>query len=297
VSTRPYEHKGVKLMLGAIVGDIVGSRFERYNHKDKHFELFTPNCSVTDDGIMSLAVAKAIMEAHKAFTHSPDGSSHSDEYYSLVKSMAIRHMQDIGRRYPSCGYGKMFSQWVMSSDPQPYNSFGNGAAMRISPVGFVSLTESEARNLSEAVTAVTHNHSEGIKGAEATAVAIYMSRRGSSKAQIRDKVNRDYYNMDFTIDSIRPTYKFSASCQDTVPQAIQAFLESTSFEDTIRTAISLGGDSDTLAAIAGSIADAYYGVPDSIRHKALGYLNSDLRAIFDEWCEFMKGQSVTSRST
>lgn len=178
-------------------------------------------------------------------------------------------MQEIGRKYPNCGYGGMFSKWVFSDDPQPYNSFGNGAAMRISPVGFAARTESEACRLSEVVTGVTHDHEEGIKGAEATAVAIYMARRGFTKGEIRDKIERNYYALDFRIENIRGTYKFNETCQDTVPQAIQAFLESTSFEDAIRTAISLGGDSDTLAAITGSIAEAYYGVPEEIKDKAL----------------------------
>ncbi|WKB36418.1 ADP-ribosylglycohydrolase family protein [Terrilactibacillus sp. S3-3] len=159
--------------------------------------------------------------------------------------------------------------------------------MRISPVGFAARTESEACRLSEVVTGVTHDHEEGIKGAEATAVAIYMARRGFTKGEIREKIERNYYSLDFTIDDIRDSYQFNETCQDTVPQAIEAFLESTSFEDAIRNAISIGGDSDTLAAITGAIAEAYYGVPEELKEKALSYLNDELRSIFNDWSEFI----------
>jgi ADP-ribosyl-[dinitrogen reductase] hydrolase len=180
-------------------------------------------------------------------------------------------------------HGGMFRRWVFSDNPKPYNSFGNGAAMRISPVGFIAKTEHKARKLSKTVTSTTHNHKEGIKGAEATVVSIYMARHGATKEEIRQKINENYYNLNFTIDEIRDTYKFNETCQGTVPQAIVAFLESTSFEDAIRTAISVGGDSDTLAAITGSIAEAYYGVPDDIKEKSLTYLDAELRSIYDEW--------------
>lgn len=272
-------------MIGAIIGDIAGSRFEFNNHKSKDFELFTGDCFVTDDSIMTLAVAKAIMEAKREGeleTAEDEGS-----YYSLVSDLTVKYMQEIGRKYPDCGFGRMFYQWVFSNSPQPYNSYGNGAAMRISPVGFAAGSEDEVKKLSQAVTAVTHNHPEGIKGAEAVAMAIFMARKGASKTEIRDKINSSYYTLDFTIDAIRDTYEFNETCQETVPQAIQAFLESASFEDAIRTAISLGGDSDTVAAITGSIAEAYYGVPTEIRDRALRYLDSELRAIYDAWIEFM----------
>ncbi len=211
-------------MIGALIGDIVGSRFEYHNHRDKDFELFTDDCQVTDDSIMTLAVAKAIMETEKTIKPSFDGSKHHRDYDSLVEKMSIRYMQEIGRKYPNCGYGGMFSKWVFSDNPQPYNSFGNGAAMRISPVGFAARTEREACRLSEVVTAVTHNHPEGIKGAEATAVAIYMARRGFTKNEIRNKITSNYYSLDFTIDEIRNSYQFNETCQETVPQAIEAFL-------------------------------------------------------------------------
>lgn len=277
-------------MIGAIIGDIVGSRFEFNNHRSKKFELFTDKCKVTDDSIMTLAVAKAIMETEKNLKLLSNNSVSNFYYYELLRRMTIRYMQEIGRKYPYCGYGGMFGHWIFSDNPKPYNSFGNGAAMRISPVGFIAATEEEARILSERITAVTHNHNEGIKGAEATVISIYMAKNGASKEEIRQEINENYYNLNFTIDEIRDTYEFNETCQETVPQAIVAFLESNSFEDAIRTAISVGGDSDTLAAITGSIAEAYYGIPEDIKEKALTYLDADLRSIYDEWCEFIKNK-------
>ena len=275
-------------MIGAIIGDIVGSRFEFNNNRSKNFELFTNECNVTDDSIMTIAVAKAIMETEKRIKPLLNERGNNDEYNKLLESMTIKYMQEIGRKYPYCGYGGMFRRWVFSDNPKPYYSFGNGAAMRISPVGFIAPTEDEARKLSETITAVTHNHKEGIKGAEATVISIYMAKHGASKEEIRQKINEDYYNLNFTIDEIRDTYEFNETCQETVPQAIVAFLESDTFEDAIRIAISVGGDSDTLAAITGSIAEAYYGVPEDIKEKALTYLDEELRSIYDEWCETIK---------
>ena len=269
-------------MIGAIIGDIAGSRFEFNNHRSKEFDLLTDSCSVTDDSIMTLAVARAILEASKAMPSGTDG------FYAALSELTVKYLREIGRRYPRCGFGGRFYRWIFSDNPQPYNSFGNGAAMRISPAGFIAKPEREAVRLSQTITAVTHNHAEGIKGAEATTVAIMMARRGALKSEIRQRIARDYYPLEFTIDEIRPTYRYHASCQETVPQAIEAFLESDSFEDAIRTAISLGGDSDTLAAITGSIAEAYYGVPADLKEAALGYLDDELRAIYDEWERFRR---------
>ncbi len=249
-------------MLGAIIGDIVGSRFEFRNNKSKEFELFNNKCTFTDDTVMTLAIAKAIL--------------HSKSDYSDLSSLSIKYMQEVGRNYPSCGYGGSFGLWVFSNNPKPYNSFGNGAAMRVSPVGFVAKSLDQAISLSKKVTEVTHNHPEGIKGAEATAVAIYLARNGYNINDIKNYIDKHYYKMNFTLDEIRDTYKFNETCQDTVPQAIMAFLESTSFEDAIRNAISIGGDSDTLAAITGGIAEACYGIPKEIRNKALTYLDKRL---------------------
>jgi ADP-ribosylglycohydrolase len=275
-------------LIGAIIGDIVGSRFEFNNHRSKEFELFTDKCEATDDSIMTIAVAKAIMETEKMMKPLLNGREKNDEYYTLLKNMTIKYMQEIGRKYPYCGYGGMFWHWVFSDNPKPYDSYGNGAAMRISPVGFFAGTEYELRELSEKVTAVTHNHKEGIKGAEAVALSIFMAKQGASKEEIRNEINENYYGLDFTIDEIRDTYKFNETCQGTVPQAIVAFFESSSFEDAIRTAISVGGDSDTLAAITGSIAEAYYGVPEEIEKKVLTYLDDELRLIYYEWLHQME---------
>ena len=249
-------------MLGAIIGDIVGSRFEWNNHKDKDFEFLTYKCFPTDDSIMSLAIAQAIMVSKK---------DHSD-----LSENAIECMQRVGRNYPNCGYGTAFKDWIFSSDPKPYNSYGNGAAMRVSAAGFAANSLDEAKELSKMITEVSHNHPEGIKGAEAIAVAIYMAKSGSSILEIRDYINEKYYPMNFSLDEIRDTYKFDESCQGTVPQALQAFFESTGFEDAIRNAISIGGDSDTIAAICGGIAEAYYGIPTDIRKHVLTFLDQNL---------------------
>ena len=249
-------------MIGAIIGDIVGSRFEWHNHRSKEFELFTPKCFTTDDSIMTLAIGEALMRSR------PD--------WSDLGAQAVRCMQAIGRPYPHCGYGGRFYEWMYSDHPHPYRSYGNGAAMRVSACGFVAGSLEEAKVLSKTVTKVTHNHPEGIKGAEATTVAIYMARNGSSMAEIREVIDRDYYPMNFTLDVIRPTYRFNETCQGTVPQALMAFFESTGFEDAIRNAISVGGDSDTLAAITGGVAQAYYGVPGDLHDQAVSYLDPSL---------------------
>ena len=252
-------------MIGAIIGDIVGSRFEWNNNKSKDFEFLTYKCFPTDDSIMTLALAQAILVSK------PD---HSD-----LSRNAVECMQSVGRNYPDCGYGGGFRNWMFSDDPKPYNSYGNGAAMRVSAAGFAANSIEDAKDLSRKITEVTHNHPEGIKGAEATAVAIYMAKTGSSLLEIRDYIDKNYYPMNFTLDGIRASYKFNETCQDTVPQALMAFFESTDFEDAIRNAISIGGDSDTLAAICGGVAEAYYGVPSEIRKHALTFLDKQLLKI------------------
>ena len=256
-------------MLGAIIGDIVGSRFEWNNNKSKQFDLLTYKCSVTDDSIMTLAIAKALLE------------SKSD--YSDLSENAVKYMQNIGQHYPNCGYGGHFREWIYSDNPKPYNSYGNGAAMRVSACGFVANTLEEVKQLSKSVTEVTHNHSEGIKGAEATAVAIFLARSGKNLLEIRDYITKNYYPLNFSLDEIRDNYEFNESCQGTVPQALEAFFESKNFEDAIRNAISIGGDSDTIAAITGGIAGAYYGIPTDIRKHALTFLDERLLKILVEF--------------
>ncbi len=252
-------------MLGAIIGDIVGSVYEWKNHKSKDFTLLTYKNHFTDDTVMSLAVAKALL------------MSQSD--YSDLSEMVVKYMREVGRNYPDCGYGGSFYKWMFSDDPKPYMSYGNGAAMRVSACGFAAKTLEEAILLSRKVTEVTHNHPEGLKGAESTAVAIYLAKSGRNLLEIRDYINKNYYSLNFRLDDIRESYEFNETCQGTVPQAIEAFLESTNFEDAIRNAISLGGDSDTIAAITGSIAEAYYGVPIELRKHVLTYLDKRLLEI------------------
>ncbi len=275
--------KGGNTMIGAIIGDIVGSRFEFDNHRSTEFELFTEDCFVTDDSIMTLAVGKAIMETDKSIGLEQIDIRQGESYLDRLSENTVIVMQDIGRNYPNCGYGGNFGEWIFRNDPQPYGSYGNGAAMRISPVCKIAESVEEVKLLSKAITGISHNHQEGIKGAEATATAAYLARTGYNIDQIRKYIEEHYYALDFTLDEIRDSYIFNETCQETVPQAIQAFLESESFEDTIRKAISIGGDSDTVAAIAGGIAEAYYGVPEKLREQALTYMNDELLEIYNNW--------------
>ncbi|MBR6458964.1 MAG: ADP-ribosylglycohydrolase family protein [Actinomycetaceae bacterium] len=247
-------------MIGAIVGDVVGSRFEWDNHKSKDFELFDGRCRPTDDSIMSLAVAQAILR--------------SSENYEDLSQNVIASMQELGRLYPDAGYGGSFFKWIFSDDPQPYNSYGNGSAMRVSPCGYAARSLDEAKALAVLVTQVSHNHPEGMKGAEAIAVAIFLAREGKTKEEIREYVQENYYAIDFTIDEIRESYEFDVSCQGSVPVALATFFESTDFEDAIRNAISVGGDSDTIAAIVGSVAEAFYGAPEELAAAVTAYLDA-----------------------
>lgn len=264
-------------LVGAIVGDIVGSRFEWRNCKSKDFTLLVgsgdsvPPCCFTDDTVMTLAIADAIMKWRVA----------GDTSYDALSSCAIKSMQAFWRRHPHAGYGGAFRAWLRDEDPLPYNSWGNGAAMRVSACGWAGNTIEEVKAMSRAVTEVTHNHPEGIKGAEVTAVATFLARTGKPIAGIREVVVGDYYPLDFTLDEIRDGYEFDVSCQGSVPQSLEAFFESTSFEDAIRNAISIGGDSDTIGAICGAVAGAYYGVPDEISAKAMTFLTSDLVETLD----------------
>ena len=265
-------------VMGAIVGDLVGSRFEFDNRKSKNFRFLVPpgeegrcNCFFTDDTVMTLAIAEALFKWRQ-------NGARSDEELS---NLAVNSMQTFGRKYPRAGYGGRFRRWLTESTPKPYNSWGNGAAMRVSACGCASLSLDEVKRMSAAVTRVTHNHPEGFKGAEATAVAVCLARQGKSKDEIRKVIVRDYYSLDFRLDEIRASYCFDESCQGTVPFALEAFFESESFEDSIRNAISIGGDSDTLGAICGAVAGAYYGVPDEIRAKAFTFLPRRLRDVLN----------------
>ncbi len=257
-------------MYGAIIGDIVGSpyEFDAYNIKTKDFPLFSVESSFTDDTVMTLAVAKAFMEA---------GPYSRDR--DILDSLRT-HMRLLGWTYPDAGYGSRFGMWLFLEGATPYNSFGNGSAMRVSSVGWMYDTMVDTRRAARLSAEITHNHPEGIKGAEATASAIFLARTGHSKQEIKDYITTEFsYDLSRTCDEIRPTYHHVESCQQTVPEAITAFLEGESFEDVLRTAVSLGGDSDTLTAIAGSIAEAYYGVDEALKQEALRRLPDDLRNI------------------
>lgn len=282
-------------MLGAIIGDIVGSVYEFDNIKTKDFELFKPDCRFTDDTVMTCAVAEAIM----------NGGSEKDFILSMKK---------YGRMYPHAGYGGRFRVWLRSKDSEPYNSFGNGSAMLVSPCawvmncGFCARTGMwPSRDLARLSASVTHNQPEGIKGALAVCDAIFMARfyfRGwnieysepidsdldECKRRIKEHIKEEYgYDLSMPLDSIRKDYEFDETCQGSVPQAIIAFLESIDFEDAIRNAISIGGDSDTIAAITGSIAEAAYGIPEEIKVKAYAYLDEPLKDVLRRWKKYMRG--------
>ena len=238
-------------MYGAILGDIIGSPFEfDRGDKTKEFDLFTKGCDFTDDSVMTIAVGEALLAVGTQAT------------VKEIEEAVVTNMQDWGKRYPYAGYGGRFGYWLGERNPKPYGSYGNGSAMRVSAAGWLYDSMERTREVARATANVTHNHPEGIKGAEATASAIYMARNGSSKEEIKEYIEREFhYNLDRTLDEIRPGYHMDETCQRTVPEAMIAFLESKDFEDAIRNAVSLGGDTDTLGAITGSIAEAFYGIP------------------------------------
>ena len=259
-------------MIGAIFGDVVGSIYEFDNIKTKEFELFDKECFFTDDSVMTIAIAGALLQTEEI----------NEENLEDFKENLITVMHEIGVKYPDCGYGGHFYVWMLSNKKEPYNSFGNGSAMRVSSVGWYAKTLKEAELIAKATAEVSHNHLEGIKGAVATSGAVFLARTGANMEELKKYISK-YYTIDFTIDEIRPVYKFNETCQETVPQAMQAFFESTSFEDAIRNAISIGGDSDTLAAITGAVAEAYYGIPDDLKETALSYLDERLLDITERF--------------
>ena len=262
-------------MLGALAGDIIGSPYEFYNTKSMDFELFTEWTKFTDDSVMTLAVAKWLIE----------DAEHSARHL-------IRCMQELGRRYPRAGYGGNFDWWLRQENPQPYNSWGNGAGMRVSPVGLYAKTLDDALELAEISASVSHNHPEGIKGAQAIAASVFLCKDGKSKQEIKEYVEETFgYNLSRTIDDIRPNYYFDVSCQGSVPEAIIAFLEGNSFEEVIRLAISIGGDSDTIGCMAGAIAACRYPIPDDIAKRCDSLLTEDLRDIKDRFCDFIDKRS------
>ncbi|MBO4836492.1 MAG: ADP-ribosylglycohydrolase family protein [Clostridia bacterium] len=272
-------------MIGAILGDMIGApyEFDRGN-KTKDFPLFGSDSEFTDDSVMTVAVAEALMDS---------AGGNDDE----IRQALTASMQKWGKRYPHAGYGGMFNSWLRSQYPKPYGSFGNGSAMRVSAAGWLYDTLEETRHAAALSAGVTHNHPEGIKGAEAAACAVFLARTGSSKKEIRDCIVREFgYDLSRTCDEIRPAYTHNESCQKTVPEAITAFLEGTDFEDVIRTAVSLGGDCDTLTCIAGGIAEAYYGVPEALTAECRKRLTPDLLAVVDRFYAVTGDKAVSHRT-
>lgn len=252
------------MLFGAIIGDIVGSKYEFDNIRTKNFEFFDEDMFYTDDTVMSIAIYQALKRTYK------------DNYNNLSYEVT-KQMQLYGRIYSQCSYGCRFADWIFSNNPMPYNSFGNGSAMRVSSVAYFAKSLDEAKELSKRVSEITHNHPEGIKGAEATAVAIYMALNKYSKEEIKKYIEDNYYSMNFNYETLKKTYAFNETCQDTVPQALYCFFESKNFEDAIRIGISIGGDSDTLCAITGAVSEAYYGIPEDMKMTALSYLDDHLK--------------------
>lgn len=252
-------------MWGAIIGDIIGSRFEHRNCRSKDFMLFTAQNRFTDDTLMTLAIAKALCRCGRG----------TDEE---LRCEVMRCMRIMGAKYPNAGWGLHFARWLHSDNPMPYFSYGNGAAMRISSVGEYARSAEEVKRLSGIVTGVSHNHPEGLKGAECVAMCVYLAGNGADKDEICRLVAAEYYPEinNLSVKELSKTYAFDESCQGTVPQAIACFLEGKDFEDTVRNAISIGGDSDTIAAIAGGIAEAFFGIPEDMIEMAKIYLDDDL---------------------
>ena len=269
-------------MMGAIIGDIVGSIYEFNNHRSKEFPLFGKGCFPTDDSIMTIAIGQALVDYQNGLQKD-------------LSDAAIARMTEIGRFYPACGFGGRFFNWIFGNEHKPYNSFGNGAAMRVSGVVGCDVTLEEALKLSDKVTEISHNHPEGIRGARATVELAWGAKNGYNLAELTMRA-RKYYKRDFLgefrCDNIRKNYRFNETCQETVPQAIEAFLEATSFEDAIRNAISLGGDSDTLAAITGTIAEWYFGIPENMAIEATRYLDDRLLDAFESYVDEFAGNNI-----
>ena len=265
-------------MYGAILGDIIGSPFEfDRGDKTKDFKLFSRRSHFTDDSVMTLAVCEALLKVRQ------------DATVKEIEDAIISSMQSWGRRYPHEGYGGYFRRWLTARHPEPYNSFGNGSAMRVSAAGWLYDSLEKTRVVAKATANVTHNHPEGIKGAEATASAIFMARNGSSKEEIKKYIENEFhYDLNRTLDEIRPSFHMDETCQKTVPEAIIAFLEARDFEDAIRNAVSLGGDTNTLGAITGSIAEAYFGISETLISECRNRINKDMRDVVDAFYSLVR---------
>ena len=260
-------------MYGALLGDIIGSPFEfDMGNKSKEFPLFSKNSTFTDDSVMTIAVGNAFLDAQ------PNAD------IEWIRRRLISSMKQYGRKFPYAGYGGMFRRWLKCDDPQPYGSFGNGSAMRVSSAAWLYNDLESVRSMARLSAEVSHNHPEGIKGAEATASAIFLARTGSTKEEIKAYIVDNFgYDLSRTCDEIRPGYHHVETCQETVPEAITAFLEGESFEDVIRTAVSLGGDCDTLTCIAGSIAEGFYGVSEQLKQECLNRLPDELKTVLEQF--------------
>lgn len=264
-------------MYGAILGDIIGSKFEfDMGGKTKDFSLFTPRDMFTDDTVMTAAVASALLNAGK------------DADVEMIRAEVIKSMQAYGRLFPNAGYGINFYQWVFSDNPQPYGSYGNGSAMRVSAAGWLYDSIEQTRAVARVTAEVSHNHPEGLKGAECTASVIYLARTGHSKEEIKEYVIREFsYDLSKSVDQLRLEHEHVESCQDSLPKALVSFFEGTDFEDVVRNAVSLGGDADTIGAIAGSMAEAMYTIPGDILSKGRSYLSANLLEVCDRFYDFL----------
>ena len=260
-------------MYGAILGDIIGQPYEfDIEIKSKKFPLFRKSSHFTDDTVMTIAVCEGILNA---------GLSAGEEE---MKASIVKSMEIWGKKYPFAGYGGMFGRWIMQENKEPYKSYGNGSAMRVSSVGWLFDTLERTREVARWSSEVTHNHIEGIKGAESTASVIFLARTGKSKEEIKAFIQKEFgYDLSRTCDQIRPLYLFDSSCQGTCPEAITCFIEGTDFEDVIRNAVSLGGDSDTLAAIAGSMAEAFFEIPEGLKKEALKRTKKDMHEVIERF--------------
>ena len=261
-------------MLGAIIGDVIGSPYEFGSDKSKGFPLFSPDCRPTDDSIMTIAVGCACAEA--------DCTDEDD-----FKCTLARLMREIGLKYPDAGYGGRFYQWMIMDEDEPYGGNTNGSAMRVSPTAWAAKTVTEAERLARWSAEITHDHPEGIKGAQAVAACIFLARSGADKDEIREYIESRYYDLDFTVEGIRPGYEHDMTCEGSVPQAIVCFLDSEDFEDAVRNAVSLGGDGDTQACMAGAIAEAYYGIPDELAERVFDYLDDELQEYYQSYADWL----------
>lgn len=257
-------------MIGAIIGDICGSKYEFNNIKNTDFNLMDDDCHFTDDTVCTIAVAKALLDC-------------KGDYINLQQKV-IDSLRYYGNKYIDAGYSDMFKQWLTSSNPEPYYSIGNGAGMRVSPVSFVAQNIDQVKALSYQVTSVTHNSAQALKGAEAISLCTFMARKGFSKTEIKNFIEQDYYKLDFDMDDLRANYTNDTSCDGSVPQAIFCFLKGKSFEDCIKLAISIGGDSDTIACMTAAIAQGYYTVPNILKQKTLDKLPQEFVDVYNEFC-------------